>query len=241
VKPLVEEALAGRAASFFVYGQTGSGKTYTISGSKYEEGVFQLAMKDLLDKQRSQKLGLSLSTFEVYKEQVFDLLGNEEDNPLKINEKKGGGFQVEGLTTHSIQSWSDFKQCILKAEARRHFAQTYLFHQSSRSHFGVQVWVGQPFGRPSGVLNFFDLAGCEKFDPYKDASQNTMGEDTSPCKAAKRERLIEGQFINKSVFYLDQVLKRLAEGKGHIPFRSSAITKLLKNSLTGISFTSNHH
>ena len=54
----------------------------------------------------------------------------------------------------------------------------------------------------------------------------------------RKERLIEGQFINKSVFHLDQVLKKLAQGKfNHIPFRSSAITKLLKNSLVGNNHT----
>ena len=59
----------------------------------------------------------------------------------------------------------------------------------------------------------------------------------------RKSRMIEGQFINKSIFYLDQVLKRLSSTNTsssntmHIPYRSSSITKLLKNTLVGNNHT----
>lgn len=187
VKDLVATAVVGLSASFFVYGQTGSGKTHTISGTKYEEGVFQLAIKDILERQKSSSFKVSISAFEVYKEQIFDLLGSEMScrDPLKIKEKKNEGkFEVEGLGSHLIKTWDDFKQTIYKAESRRHFASTYLKHHSSRSHFGVQVTVVLSCSR-KGQLNFFDLAGCEKLMAYKDSCDMKMGDESSPLRVSQ--------------------------------------------------------
>lgn len=187
VKDLVATAVVGLSASFFVYGQTGSGKTYTISGTKYEEGVFQLAIKDILERQKSSTFKVLISAFEIYKEQIFDLLGSEMSyrDPLKIKEKKNEGkFEVEGLGSHLITSWSDFKQIIYKAESRRHFANTYLKHHSSRSHFGIQVTIVLG-GSRKGQLNFFDLAGCEKLMAYKDSSDMNLGDECSPLRASQ--------------------------------------------------------
>ena len=51
-------------------------------------------------------------------------------------------------------------------------------------------------------------------------------------------RMREGQHINKSLFFLTQVIAMQAEGKrDHIPFRNSPLTKILKTSLGGNSRT----
>lgn len=48
----------------------------------------------------------------------------------------------------------------------------------------------------------------------------------------------EGQHINKSLFFLTQVIAMQAEGRQeHIPFRNSPLTKILKTSLGGNSRT----
>lgn len=243
VKDLVEMAIAGLSGSFFVYGQTGSGKTYTVSGTKYEEGVFQMAIKDILDRQKQEGYKVYISTFEIYKEQIYDLLSDDDGcrEALKIKEKRDEGkFEIENLTSVHLGTWVEFKNIIYKAESRRHFAYTYLMHNSSRSHFGIQInLVSSQAKQRTGQLTFFDLAGCEKFEAYKDSVDKNLAESYSPARMTKKERKIEGQFINKSVFFLDQVLKKLAAGNfSHIPFRSSAITKLLKNSLVGNNHTS---
>lgn len=51
-------------------------------------------------------------------------------------------------------------------------------------------------------------------------------------------RVKEGQHINKSLFFLTQVIALKAEGKmEHIPYRNSPLTKILRSSLGGNSRT----
>jgi hypothetical protein len=67
-------------------------------------------------------------------------------------------------------------------------------------------------------LNLVDLAGSER------ASQT----------GASGERFREGNNINKSLMTLGIVISKLSEGStDHIPFRSSKLTRILKNSLGG--------
>lgn len=187
VRDLVATAVVGLSASFFVYGQTGSGKTYTISGTKSEEGVFQLAVKDILDRQKASRFKVLISTFEIYKEQIYDLLAGDSTyrNPLKIKEKKEESrFEVENLSSQPMTSWDDFTNIISKAESRRRFANTYLKHQSSRSHFGIQVKIVISEHR-HGMLTFFDLAGCEKLMAYRDSMDMNFGDESSPLRVSQ--------------------------------------------------------
>ena len=49
----------------------------------------------------------------------------------------------------------------------------------------------------------------------------------------------EGKHINKSLFFLTQVISMKSEGgRDHIPFRNSPLTKILRTSLGGNSRTS---
>ncbi|GIQ92032.1 kinesin-like protein, partial [Kipferlia bialata] len=51
------------------------------------------------------------------------------------------------------------------------------------------------------------------------------------------KRLREGNSINKSLLTLGQCIKALVEGKGHVPFRDSKLTRLLQPALGGNSVT----
>lgn len=69
------------------------------------------------------------------------------------------------------------------------------------------------------VLNLVDLAGSERTNEVGDTSETS--------------------YINKSLFVLTNVIKRLAENQGqHIPFRDSKLTRILSNALGGNSLTS---
>jgi len=97
-----------------------------------------------------------------------------------------------------------------------------------------------------------DLAGSENIkehiDPHTAMDYGSVGYDCCKNRSAKKERAMEGKFINKSLFFLDQVLKKLLmcqEKKMnssqldscHIPFRSTNLTKILKSCLSGNSKT----
>jgi len=239
VKDLIDSAFQGKKCSFFVYGQTGSGKTHTMTGSESEEGVIQMAMRYIHKK--SKDTTVFLSSFEVYKEQIYDLLTTTGyKQPLRISQNSEGDFEIEALKEIEAHSLEKMAEVLLKSDHQRHFAETYLEHLSSRSHMGFTIRV--PNNRSGGSITFIDLAGCERINMYSDLNNNKedFGYDSSPLKAVNKERFIEGQFINKSVFFLDQVLKKLASSKSgaHIPFRTTTITKILKSSLTGGRFAS---
>ena len=75
------------------------------------------------------------------------------------------------------------------------------------------------------VVNFVDLAGSERLNSKK--IQNA-------------ESINEGKHINTSLFYLCSVILKLSDKQAqgaHIPYRNSNLTKILRNSLGGNSFT----
>jgi hypothetical protein len=69
------------------YGQTSSGKSYTLLGGEVEgsEGILPRFVRDLFDFKESGDYDLfevKCSFFEIYNEQIFDLLQESESNPF---------------------------------------------------------------------------------------------------------------------------------------------------------------
>lgn len=59
------------------------------------------------------------------------------------------------------------------------------------------------------VLNFVDLAGSEKLSSHESSSYFEQGltNDSSSVSRVKKDRIIEGKNINKSLFFLTQVIQ----------------------------------
>jgi hypothetical protein len=103
------------------------------------------------------------------------------------------------------------------------------------------------------LLNFVDLAGSEKVSNHhmmydepvamnvtgSDGFSGLYGKETLMKTANVKDRVKEGQHINKSLFFLTQVISLKSEGKNsnHIPYRNSPLTKILRSSLGGNSRT----
>ena len=108
-KELVANFINGYNATIFAYGQTGSGKTYTMfEENEGHKGIVPLAIKDLWqkvgkinksdspkikvldeedeslllsnDKSQGKAIKLSCSMLEIYKENVYDLLSEDQDS-----------------------------------------------------------------------------------------------------------------------------------------------------------------
>jgi kinesin family protein 15 len=118
-----------------------------------------------------------------------------------------------------------------KGAKNRHVGATNMNSESSRSHSVLSTTIecsiksnfsGVTSTRTS-TFNIIDLAGSERT------------KDTH----AQGERLKEAGQINKSLSALGNVIKALSSDKdmGHIPYRSSKLTFILKNSLGGNSKT----
>lgn len=110
------------------------------------------------------------------------------------------------------------------------------------------------------LLNYIDLGGSEKVSNLYTEDDNDFSNAKSrrtPDKSREKskspirqmdkapsnvkERVKEGQYINKSLFFLTQVLAFRTENNNkdspHIPYRNSSLTKILKSSLSGRSKT----
>lgn len=114
-------------------------------------------------------------------------------------------------------------------------------HHSSRSHTLYRLNICMRGDQNhSAVLNFVDLAGSEKASIHETLSNHSK----SPHRQSQvaHDRVREGQYINRSLFFLTQVINLKASlTSGHdeqyIPYRNSPLTKILKASLGGNSRT----
>lgn len=208
------------------YGQTGSGKTHTILGDgswatrptwglvpRAMERLFELAAKR---KRCGEQVEILLSCIEVYNETLIDLLGDSE---LSVSEGPDG-VRVKGLTMAQAASAGEALQLLTSARVSRTVSGHAMNLSSSRSHLVVIVHciVHRQHVVLRSKLHFVDLAGSER---------------TELSVPKKATTIREARFINKSLTFLEQVVVALAERRDHVPFRSSKLTHLLKDSLAG--------
>lgn len=253
--PLVEHVLQGYNATCFAYGQTGSGKTHSMFGPhaggpgtktaasddehrglvfRATEAIFDEAEQQSKDDR--QRLTVKVSFCELYLDQIRDLApaAGKKQYPgpnLELAEDAAGVVTVKGLNQVPVDSLEKLQSIIKSGLALRQTAATASNDVSSRSHTVFTVTVTQPDGRV-GRLDLVDLAGSERL--RKSESEG--------------ERKKETMHINSSLTALGKVVLSLAVGEGggdgsphaaqpHVPYRDSKLTRLLKNSLSGNSFT----
>ncbi|KAB5547991.1 hypothetical protein DKX38_011397 [Salix brachista] len=248
VVPIVNEVLEGFNCTIFAYGQTGTGKTYTMEGEckraksgpngelPSEAGVIPRAVQQIFDTLESQNAEYSVKvTFlELYNEEITDLLAPEEISRIASEEKQKkqlplmedgkGGVLVRGLEEEIVASATEIFTLLERGSAKRRTAETLLNKQSSRSHslFSITIHIKEatPEGEElikCGKLNLVDLAGSENISR----------------SGAREGRAREAGEINKSLLTLGRVINALVEHLGHIPYRDSKLTRLLRDSLGG--------
>ena len=184
--------------------------------------------------------------------------GSTTTNKLLIRED-AKGVVVDGLTWTNVTSEEAALKVLTRGAAARRVAETRANARSSRSHCVFSCWLEShssscssptsPEAAAAGgglsnnkntvvrtaMLHMVDLAGSER--------QSTAG--------TEGERLKEAAAINKSLLTLGLVINKLADTAGgstggdesssahvhqqqqHIPYRSSKLTHLLKESLGG--------
>lgn len=207
---------------------TGCGKTHTISGSNSQPGIVFLIMKDLFAriaaKSHDTDFSLTVSYLEIYNETIRDLL-HPESGPLQLRESNGMAAPA-GLSTKEPTCATDVVEWITLGNQNRTVNATEANATSSRSHAVLSVTVSQK-PRAGGMtdntqtasLSVIDLAGSERASVTKN----------------KGDRLIEGANINRSLLALGNCINALCDPRkrGHVPYRDSKLTRLLKQSLGG--------
>ncbi|XP_064440990.1 centromere-associated protein E isoform X1 [Mirounga angustirostris] len=230
--PIIDSAIQGYNGTIFAYGQTASGKTYTMMGSEDYLGVIPRAIHDIFQKIKKfpdREFLLRVSYMEIYNETITDLLcDTQKMKPLIIREDFNRNVYVADLTEEVVYTSEMALKWITKGEKNRHYGITKMNQRSSRSHTIFRMILesrekGEPSNFEGSVkvshLNLVDLAGSER------AAQT----------GAEGVRLKEGCNINRSLFILGQVIKKLSDGQvgGFINYRDSKLTRILQNSLGG--------
>ena len=238
---MLDNAWDGYHCCLFAYGQTGSGKSYSMIGYEANIGIVPIATTELFNRIKDTTTEerwyeVECSMVEIYNECVQDLLVEISTRPsggLKIRESKLLGVYVQDLSAHAVDSYSAIEAKMDQGYNNRSIGSTQMNKTSSRAHTIITVTFkqyemidGQKTMRLS-VINLVDLAGSEK-------QKQTQ---------ATKDRLKEGCMINLSLTMLGRVINMLADkasgqGKGKVvPYRDSALTRMLQNALGGNSKT----
>ncbi|ETO28206.1 hypothetical protein RFI_08928 [Reticulomyxa filosa] len=224
VKDLITSVLDGYNATIVTLGQSGSGKTYTMEGSAYNRGVVFRAVEELFrvikDRQENFAYSVKLSLFEIDKENVRDLLTNRTLwNDMSPNTKSHWAFQhtdkseSSGFNSFAKQDCFDIEDVMraieTTAQNRRNGTHTIF----SIEVIGVNHVINcQSFGK----LHLIDLAGC-----------NPMLLNTNPTEDCMDETCSH----DRTVPALFDVLTAICRRNTDIPYQTSKLTSLLKDSL----------
>lgn len=178
---------------------------------------------------RDTQLRLIASFYEVYNENVYDLMDpSKTPRSVRHNTAKNS-FYVPGLVELECLDTEDVAAIVTEGRRARRRATHKLNRDSSRGHALLSLKLVTSTGKKLGKVNFVDLAGNERL------------------ARSQTENASETGSINKSLFALGKVISSLSRdtsdalvspgSRDHIPYRDSTLTKLLMDSLGGDVFT----
>ncbi|KAK3865873.1 hypothetical protein Pcinc_028540 [Petrolisthes cinctipes] len=219
--------LNGYNGTIFAYGQTSSGKTHTMEGKLGDptfQGIIPRIVHDIFNHiynmEEALEFHIKVSYFEIYMDKIRDLLDVSKVN-LSVHEDKNRVPSVKGATERFVSSPEEVFEVIEMGKSNRHVAVTNMNEHSSRSHSVFLIQVKQENienqKKLLGKLYLVDLAGSEKVG--KTGAEGVV--------------LDEAKNINKSLSALGNVIAALADGKTHVPYRDSKLTRILQESLGG--------
>uniref|UniRef100_A0A0K0EID3 Kinesin-like protein n=1 Tax=Strongyloides stercoralis TaxID=6248 RepID=A0A0K0EID3_STRER len=246
IKDYIPQLLSGYNCTIFAYGQTGTGKTFTMEGksskldydnsfkwdSNDDTGITLRSMEHIftiLNTPTCTRKSITITYVELYNEEVYDLLGDDISKKLKIfdNTKNSEGVCIKDVKEFTVENMQEVYKLLKRGISMRQTAATTMNHRSSRSHAvftAVVIWdelIGDKILTRKGKINFVDLAGSENIGK----------------SGATKESAREAGNINTSLLALGQVINALTEKSSHIPYRSSKLTRILKDSLGGSALT----
>jgi len=236
-RPAADSVMEGFNVTIFAYGQTGSGKTHTIygycsSGSNVADinadttGLSGRIMDYIVTtcgekKEEKVKYRYSLSMLDIYDEKVTDLF--DPPHEKKVREGANGTY-VEGSKWKSVLSGPQAQARLQEALQGRKVCFTAMNSTSSRSHTICMFRVSRDEEREdgevvnrSGIITIVDLCGSERVKKSE----------------VDGSRLKEAININASLSSLKTVLTAIGDSAGHVPYRSSKLTWLLKDCIGG--------
>lgn len=216
-----------------------------------QRGLVPRVMESVLDRLGDDEgAQVTFSYIQIYQERCYDLLQPASAaRPLRIREERDatprqssnlGAVYLEGLTECPVKNSDDCIEKLLYGFSNVAFRSTNYNEQSSRAHCVLTLTIQQRVETNQGMIlreskiRLVDLAGNERWD--------TMG------PGMDRQHARELTSINKSLHVLGNCIQVLShpppvskrDGQPidrHVPYRDSALTLLLRDSLSGNSFS----
>ncbi|KAL1209028.1 Kinesin-like protein KIN-14A [Cardamine amara subsp. amara] len=224
VQPFVQSALDGSNVSIIAYGQTYAGKTYTMEGSNHDRGLYARCFEELFDLANSDststsRFSFSLSVFEIYNEQIRDLLSETQSNLPNIN--MGLHESVIELGQEKVDNPLEFLRVLKSAFQNRgndksKFNVTHLI-VTIHIYYSNTITGENIYSK----LSLVDLAGSEGLTVENDSG----------------EHVTDLLHVMNSFSALGDVLSSLTSEKDSIPYDNSMLTRILADSLGGSSKT----
>ena len=205
---IITSLIEGFNGSILMYGQTTSGKTFTMLGTPNSPGILPCSLNDIFlsinkkaDILDNYMINIYCSYLEIYNEKINDLLNNSTN--LRLIDDKRYGIVVSGAKRVRIKNFEEGIAIKDYGEENRKYRETHINEYSSRSHCIFQIYLEQYHLDEEGninksylsCLNLVDLAGSERLD----------------ATDKKIKNIEETGYINKSLFILTNVIKKLAE------------------------------
>uniref|UniRef100_A0A2P2JXP8 Kinesin-like calmodulin-binding protein n=3 Tax=Rhizophora mucronata TaxID=61149 RepID=A0A2P2JXP8_RHIMU len=232
VQPVIRSAIDGHNVCLLAYGQTGTGKTFTMDGTNNQPGIIPRALEEIFhgaSMDNSISFKFSMSMLEVYMGNLRDLLAPKPTcktyeavtrSTLNIQTDPKGLVEIEGLTEVEIPDFAKAKFWYSKGRRARSISWTNVNEMSSRSHCLMKITIsryGEDLKAKAEVSKMWmvDLGGSERLLKT----------------GATGQTLDEGRAINLSLSALGDVIAALRRKRGHVPYRNSKLTQILKDSL----------
>ncbi|KAK3272520.1 hypothetical protein CYMTET_19189 [Cymbomonas tetramitiformis] len=244
--PVVESVMKGYNGTIMAYGQTGTGKTFTLGHLGVLEngeqdpslkGIMVRAVDTIFHEKEMDEEGdykVQANFLQLYNEQVQDLWDTKTKDISITEDRQTGEVILEPKPASvDLKDSKHIVDLLQQGEKNRAVANHKLNAHSSRSHAVLIITVTrsqkvQQMGVPPtlhrGKLLLVDLAGSER--------QKSTG--------SSGQTLEEAKFINMSLTTLGKCINSLVDTSqgGHVPYRESKLTRLLKDSFGGSARTS---
>ncbi|XP_051117491.1 kinesin-like protein KIN-14B [Andrographis paniculata] len=224
IQPYVQSVFDGYNVSIFAYGQSGSGKTYTMEGSSHDRGLYARSFEELFDLSNSDttytsRYSFSASVFEIYNEQIRDLILESGNSLPKV--PIGSLDYIVELVQGKVENPIEFSK-LLKAAFQNRGTDPSKFKVS---HLVVMIhiyYTNSITGESTySKLSLVDLAGSE----------------TESIEDESGEHATELLHVLKTLSALGDVLASLTSKKDDVPYENSVLTNVLTDSLGGSSKT----
>jgi len=217
-EPLVNEACLNNVSTILMYGQTGCGKSHTMAG--IEKRMASTIFSKCGGESKGGRIVISLTFVELCGNKINDLLIKGSSGvkvlDIKVLDLDDGTVRLLNASVIEVKSPEELLDQILLAKGRRATEATDMNGVSSRSHAVCQIEIKSkhPSSNNRGLLTLIDCAGSER-------SHDSLYHSS--------ERQKESAEINASLYALKECIRAKSKN-ARIPFRSSNLTRILKES-----------